>query len=476
MSTREQRRVESERLLALLPQVQEELQRFAGVERVSVGLRERGGAIVRDEMVFRVHVVRKRPSSELAPGELIPASIRGVPIDVVVRRMPEAETGFNDENDSKQYRPVCGGISISADDAVPEIGATLGCICRTTDGKVVALSNWHVLIKPDGAKGKRAGQPLFRTSCCCACDVIGEILDFDQTLDCAIATIKSDIGWAPKIRRIMRSDGTVEEEGIIKGSGVPVPGDDVYKIGIRTGLTRGVVTDIHPDRVEVTPDAEFPRMSNKGDSGSVYVSQFTGLVIGLHNAGDGTRGFGIPFPLVKARLNIDVIPTPPDTHYDVLEFAADEIILQPPYDTLAARLRERESGRQLLQLMRTHRDEVLSLINHRRRVSVTWQRTQGPAWLAAFGRSAGDPAYTIPRQIDGIDRRDAVRYIGDALAANASPALAASFAEFGGALAAVLSESASADDLVRLWDDAQQRRGNDAQQRRWDDAHSAPVG
>ncbi|MBK9978514.1 MAG: hypothetical protein IPP20_11405 [Gemmatimonadetes bacterium] len=68
MSTHEQRRVESERLLALLPQVQEELQRFAGVERVSVGLRERGGAIVRDEMVFRVHVVRKRPSSELAPG------------------------------------------------------------------------------------------------------------------------------------------------------------------------------------------------------------------------------------------------------------------------------------------------------------------------------------------------------------------------------------------------------------------------
>jgi hypothetical protein len=272
MSALDDRRAETQRLLALLPEVSEELQHIPGIERVSVGLRERAGVILRDELVFRVHVAKKLPPAEVPADQLIPTAIRGVPIDVIVRRMPQPEVGFNDENDAQKYRPVCGGISISAEDAVPEIGATLGCICRrTTDNKVVALSNWHVLIKPNGAVGKPAGQPLFRTSCCCDSDVIGEILDFDEALDCAISTVHTGIGWAPKIRRITDLDGTVVEEGIIKGSGVPVPGDDVYKVGVRTGFTRGLVTDVDPDRVEVTPDAEFPRMSHQGDSGSVYV-------------------------------------------------------------------------------------------------------------------------------------------------------------------------------------------------------------
>lgn len=453
MNDLDARRAESERLLALLPEVRQEVMRIPGVERVSVGLRERGGQVTR-EMVFRVHVRRKLPESEVPAGEMIPASIFGVPIDVIVRRMPEPETGFNDENDSKKYRPVCGGISISAEDAVPEIGATLGCICRrTTDNKVVALSNWHVLIDPNGAVGKPAGQPLYRSSCCCDSDVIGEILDFDKPLDCAIATINSKIGWAPKIRRIKRADGTVEEEGIIKGSGVPVPGDDVYKVGIRTGYTRGMITDVDPDRVEVTPDAEYTRMSNKGDSGSVYVSKITGHVVALHRAGDGHHGFGVPFGLVKTRLNIDVIPTPPQTHYDVAEHDADELLLHPPYDALAARLAASDAGRQLLQLMRTHRDELLFLVNHRRRVTVTWQRCHGPAWLAALGRSGADPAYRIPASIDGLDRATAIHYIGDALEAHGSPALATALAEHRPTLGPALAECDSADDLLRRWEE-----------------------
>lgn len=453
MSDLDDRRAESQRLLALLPEVREALVHIPGVERVSVGLRERGGVVTR-ELVFRVHVVRKLPASDVPPGEMIPEAILGVPVDVIVRRMPAPEVGFNDENDSKKYRPVCGGVSISAEDAVPEIGATLGCICRrTTDDTVVALSNWHVLIDPNGAVGKPAGQPLFRTSCCCDSDVIGEILDFDKTLDCAIATVNSKVGWAPKIRRITRADGTVEEEGIIKGSGLPVPGDDVYKVGIRTGYTRGMITDVDPDRVEVTPDAEYTRMSNKGDSGSVYVSKITGHVVALHRAGDGHHGFGVPFNLVKARLKIDVIPTPPNVSYSVIAPATDELLLHPPYDALAARLSASDPGRQLLQLMRSHRDEILFLVNHRRRVTVTWRRCHGPAWLAALGRSAAEPTYRMPNSIEGIERSEAVRYIADALEAHASPALAAAIAEYRPTLGPALSECESADDLVRRWEE-----------------------
>ena len=61
----------------------------------------------------------------------------------------------------------------------------------------------------------------------------------------------------------------------------------------RTGLTRGMITDVDESEIEVHPLDPFTRMSNKGDSGSVYVSLATGMVCALHNQGDGTLGFGI---------------------------------------------------------------------------------------------------------------------------------------------------------------------------------------
>lgn len=459
MKSYAEKKAETERLNAMLPAVREELMHIPGVTRVAVGIRERGGKLT-DEIVFRVHVEEKLPESALAAGRVVPKSIRGVPVDVVVKRIPVREIGFNDEDDWKEYSPKVGGSRTGAE--VAGGTGTLGCFCRrTTDDKTVLLSNWHVLIDPGGASGDGVGHPSWRKSCCCVCGKIGTVLAFDQPLDCAIAELDSGIAFAPKIRRILRADGAVEQEGTILGSAPPVAGDEVYKVGARTGLTRGIITDVDANQIEVTPSPPFPRMSNKGDSGSVYVSLVTGMVCGLHHSGDGTLGFGSPFNAVMAALNIDVIVTGPDMHYTVLNWLEGDqrVLAEPPFAEMAQQMRGTPAGSELLRLVEAHRLECLDLVERRRRFTVAWQRCQGPAYLTALARSARDPAYRIPQRIRGISRADAARHIADALRVSASPALAQDLEALGPALADALVQGDTVSEILRQWEEARLNAG-----------------
>jgi hypothetical protein len=54
----------------------------ANVLGVGVGLRQRRGQPT-EEVALVVLVTRKRPAAELAPSDLIPPEIDGVPVDVV---------------------------------------------------------------------------------------------------------------------------------------------------------------------------------------------------------------------------------------------------------------------------------------------------------------------------------------------------------------------------------------------------------
>ena len=60
---------------------QDELMRKANVGGVGVGLRQQGGALT-DAVVLVVMVKRKVPREQLAPADVIPAEIAGVPVDV----------------------------------------------------------------------------------------------------------------------------------------------------------------------------------------------------------------------------------------------------------------------------------------------------------------------------------------------------------------------------------------------------------
>ncbi|MCS7178093.1 MAG: hypothetical protein RML46_03020 [Anaerolineae bacterium] len=57
--------------------------RKANVVGVGIGLRQRGGQYT-GELALIVSVTQKVPPEELAPGDLIPKEIEGIPVDVQV--------------------------------------------------------------------------------------------------------------------------------------------------------------------------------------------------------------------------------------------------------------------------------------------------------------------------------------------------------------------------------------------------------
>ena len=89
MRPRHERLAEQTRLTELIPAARAELMRYPGVRDVGVGLKETNNRAT-EHIVFRVYVAEKRPPSELAEGELIPAQVLGVATDVVIEAAPRA--------------------------------------------------------------------------------------------------------------------------------------------------------------------------------------------------------------------------------------------------------------------------------------------------------------------------------------------------------------------------------------------------
>jgi len=468
MKSRERWAEEQEQILKIYDEVKQELLRIPGVVDVGVGVKETDGGLT-EEAAFRVYVIDKLPESLLPPEQVIPKTIRGFPTDVIRKRDHLKLIGFNDEDDWKNYSTKVGGIRIGND---KETGTgTLGCFCRLTgDGSTVFLSNHHVLF--DGfdqtsntsAIGSKVGQPQYNKSCCCTCNEIGVVLDGEKDpLDCAIAKLNSDVPHFTKARKIKKTDGTTELTGVISGSANAVMSDEVWKVGARTGLTRGTLSQIVPD-LEIQPKAPFTKIADHGDSGSVVVRFSDGKVVGLLksiNVDGGTFGYATPIQPVLTRLKISVIPT--DESQDSGDVAesneerldiANQVTRDSAFADLAQRLQISEAGRFLLELIRIHRTECLNLVNHRRAVTVTWHRSQGPTFLAALARSAKEPFYLIPDNIEGISRKRAAADIGAVLTAHGSEALRADLREYSAVLIQAFAHCATVEDLIAAWEAA----------------------
>jgi hypothetical protein len=408
--------------LAVFEEVNAELLRIPGVIRVSVGVKEQGGGLT-ERMAFRVYVRAKLPEDAIPPEHIVPRTIRGYATDVVVELPRVNIAGFNDENDDRNYETKVGGIRIGNDKGLQ--AGTLGCFAtRNSDSQLVLLSNYHVLLSDYPTTLARAdipgqkiaiGQPRYESCCCCGCNGIGVVADgVYGALDCAIAEVNESVPYYDRIKRILRNDGSIEQEGMFLGSDTPVPGRKVWKIGARTGLTRGTIVDV-PNDILVANDPPFSLFVDHGDSGSALVDADSMKIVGLlksaeRNAGVMTgRAFATPIGLVVAALGIQINGSDELWWTEVARRQAD-ISLQPdsPFAPVAARLRASPVGAQALELVEAHRSEVLALVNRSRRGKVAWQRLQGPSFVAAYARSAREPAYQVPTAINGMSRQRAL--------------------------------------------------------------------
>jgi hypothetical protein len=104
-------------------------------------------------------------------------------------------------------------------------------------------------------------------------------------------------------------------------------------------------------------------------------------------------------------------------------FAADGRTPQRLADLRAA-LRNTTAGRRLDALWDDHQQELLSLIEHDRRVTLVWHRGGGAALFQSLIRLIGRPELALPEAVSGIPVRTCVDRLAAVLIERGSPALA----------------------------------------------------
>jgi hypothetical protein len=274
---------------------------------VAVGIAEkqtRGRRVGQLALTFYVERKRKRPSSDEAVPEVVPAHMVGaeVPTDVVEigKIIPEVQS---------QPTPIEPGFSIGH----PAVSAgTLGAVIGPAK-KPRVISNSHVLA--NSGLGKIGDPILYPGSAdqgVPPADIVGELSfvvpfilggEFVNSMDVAVATIN------PARRGDVRS--RIGALGIVpSGTTLPARGMRIVKVGRTTGLTHGEITDINftltldyggGRNVGFRQQVFCTRYSAPGDSGSLVLEEGTNLAVGLHFAGaNGGSVFSPIRPILRA--------------------------------------------------------------------------------------------------------------------------------------------------------------------------------
>jgi len=284
------------------------------VTHVMRGLRYRAGRWT-DEQCISIGVKRKRPLSDLSPGEAIPSEIHGIKTDVLQSK-PKLSLY------SPTYSVVCGGISISPedldDDHYEQLGTLGGVFLDDIEGGLVGLTNYHVLA--------RGSAPMVPTS-----KVIhpgmsdGGRLDGYGRIGSSSTYLVSETGDAVIFALSKAAAQSIlETQTVLSGTDNVNISDVVEKVGRSTGTTQGIVTAdgyVSLDYSEygygsilmavfaytplTDPDEEIVA---GGDSGSIVYRVSDSAGLGLHVAHDTDPmvAYACHLPAVVSALQISV--------------------------------------------------------------------------------------------------------------------------------------------------------------------------
>jgi hypothetical protein len=236
------------------------LLKIPGVFSVGIGSKLVNG-VSTGERAFSILVLEKKPTASLAPHEIIPAEIEGLPTDVLESGPPQLIADVEEQEDfdsgivrdTDEYRPILGGIQIRGARSIVSNGAhtfgTLGGFALTTGknpGQRVLLTNHHVLDDQDGnlhgpsctgcTKGDGVGNPNSGSQ-------IATILrgnDGDE-VDAAIAILNEGVQFQ---RDVIKDDAPAPHREAVGESRALNDSDRdsiVHKRGMRSRLTYGVV-------------------------------------------------------------------------------------------------------------------------------------------------------------------------------------------------------------------------------------------
>lgn len=105
------------------------------------------------------------------------------------------------------------------------------------------------------------------------------------------------------------------------------------------------------------------------------------------------------------------------------------------------------TGREILDVVRAHLDEVNDLVNTNRLVMVTWQRNNGPRFLMSAMDSGFDENTSVQKEIDGVTLQRLVLRMADALQQAGSRALATTVSRYAGLALRAATDCTSVADL-----------------------------
>lgn len=421
MKSRKELIEQHEHLLKVYNKVKDLLAGYPNVVDIGIGVKEKKGSLT-EEGCIKIIVTDKKREEDLEPNQVIPKEIEGVKTDIIIQtdKLPLAVC----TEDQDSYRPIKGGIMISNQRNGSGTGGsgTLGCLAQlNSDDSWVILSNHHVLYGTNGQDGDDIGQPWVGCSWCCKTNLIAKNLDKNVGLDCAIARVNNDINISNTIDDI----GAIENGAAVAA----VTGERVRKKGARTGYTSGTISLINPSNKEITitpntpggPDNDPGGCTNYvtdttifafyGDSGSVVLNDNNEVVALLYSgSSDFTRFYASDILQVQTALEITIKTTSSTPGTPLANFSSQnedythgQLKKDKEWvDYLEERLEETTTGKEILKVFRQHEKEVFFLVNQQRPVTVTWQRKQGPVFLAAFGRSVKHKDFKIPEEINRV--------------------------------------------------------------------------
>jgi hypothetical protein len=288
------------------------LRSYPNVTGIGVGFKEVNGKVT-DQVALRVYVEKKIPREELAPEDILPTQVGGMPIDVI-----EGKFRAHDDPADHQIRHqlLKGGISIG-NLLLGGSGTISASVFDNLSGQQMVLSNWHVLC---GRLNCRVGEPIIQpgnggADGGGAADLIARLARwrFDDQVDAALAVLSGQRFCTDDLLHLGRVSTRV---------GSAVLGMHVMKSGRTTGVTDGKITDVSAD---ITIDYQGSlgvrdlrnqliikngnQVSLPGDSGSLWVDDDL-RAVGLNFAGqdDGTLGIANPIGFVIEALEINFGP------------------------------------------------------------------------------------------------------------------------------------------------------------------------
>ncbi|MFF8861718.1 hypothetical protein ACF08B_06660 [Streptomyces sp. NPDC015139] len=285
-----------QRMAAVLRRHQQALLDRPGCTGVAIGRKRVGGPDQEtDTLAITVFVERKR--TDVPEGERVPTELDGFPTDVLEQEVLLPELCATDP--FAVHDPVFGGLSLSTWEA-PQGWGSIGCFINTTGDPAnnvppgdYLLTNQHVLAYATPPEWSTVViQPTVKDDpppekYWCGNYVAGYLT---PTRDCAITTV-TDRRLANKVPNYPWYPGYRN----IRGVGLAVPGDDVYKYGATTKFTKGRVVFVNYTPPQDPPYQEVILISSekgagdvwnaRGDSGSVTIRQSDDFAVGLNFAG-----------------------------------------------------------------------------------------------------------------------------------------------------------------------------------------------